>query len=95
MRIESIVCPPYIEEKLQVKHGVTSNEAEQALRNSPKIRFAGKGHVPGDDLYAALGRTSSGRYLSVFFIYKPDVKTAIIISARNMSKKERKNYGRK
>jgi uncharacterized protein len=49
----------------------------------------------GDDVYAAFGRTFEGRYLSVFFIYKPDVRTAIIISSGDMSKKERKAYGRK
>lgn len=95
MRIESIVCPEYIEEKLQAKHGVMSYEAEQVLLNRPRIRFAEKGHTEGDDVYAAFGRTCEGRYLSVFFIYKSDVRTAIIISARDMSKKERKAYGRK
>jgi uncharacterized protein len=95
MRIESIVCPEYIEEKLQVKHSVTCYEAEQVLLNRPRIRFAEKGHTEGDDVYAAFGRTFEGRYLSVFFIYKSDVRTAIIISARDMSKKERKAYGRK
>jgi uncharacterized DUF497 family protein len=35
------------------------------------------------------------RYLAVFFIYKPMLKTAVIISARDMSDKERKAYGRK
>jgi uncharacterized protein len=95
MRIESIVCPEYIEEKLQAKHSVTCYEAEQVLLNSPRIRFAEKGHIEGNDVYVALGRTFEGRYLSVFFIYKTDVRTAIIISARDMSKKERKAYGRK
>jgi uncharacterized DUF497 family protein len=39
--------------------------------------------------------TNSGRYLSVFFVFKPDDNTAVIISARDMSKKERKSYARK
>ncbi|MBD2089512.1 BrnT family toxin [Microcoleus sp. FACHB-1515] len=95
MRIESIVCPDYIEEKLQAKHGVTCNEARQVLLTQPRIRFAEKGHTEGNDVYAAFGRTFAGRYLSVFFIYKPENQTAIIISARDMSKKERKAYGRK
>lgn len=34
-------------------------------------------------------------YLSVFSIYKPLSKTAIIISARDMTDKERKSHGRK
>lgn len=35
------------------------------------------------------------RYLSVFFVYKPDTVTAIIMSARDMTDKERRSYGRK
>ena len=95
MRVESIVCPEYVEEKLQAKHGVTCYDAEQVLLNHPRIRFAEKGHTEGNNVYVAFGQTFEGRHLSVFFIYKPDVRTAIIISARDMSKKERKAYGRK
>ena len=43
----------------------------------------------GEDLYAALGRTESGRYLIVFFIYKLSGE-AFILSARDMDDKERK-----
>jgi len=56
---------------------------------------AEKGHTEGEDIYAAFGQTLGGRYLAVFFIYKPIVKTAMIISARDMSDKERQAYGRK
>lgn len=42
-----------------------------------------------------VGQTLGGRYLSVFFIYKPARKMAVIISARDMTEKERKAYGRK
>jgi hypothetical protein len=31
----------------------------------------------GEDLYAAFGQTVGGRYLSVFFIYKPARKIAV------------------
>ena len=59
----------------------------------------GSGEKPdnlyGEDVYAAFGQTLGGRYLSVFFIYKRARKTAVIISARDMSAKERKAYGRK
>ena len=34
-------------------------------------------------------------YLSVFFMYKADKSTAVVVSARDMSDKERKAYGRK
>jgi uncharacterized DUF497 family protein len=51
-----------------------------------------KGDVSGEDVYLGLGETGSGRYLSVFFIHK---KNAVVISARDMTKKERKIYGKK
>ena len=93
MQIERIVCSQRIEAKLESKHHVTFREARQILFSEPRIRFAEKGHTAGEDVYAAFGQTLGGRYLSVFFIYKP--KTAVIISARDMSDKERKAYGRK
>ena len=95
MQIERIVCSERIEAKLESKHHVTFREARQIFFSEPRIRFAEKGHTAGEDVYAAFGQTLGGRYLSVFFIHKPELKTAVIISARNMSDKERKAYGRK
>ncbi|HKZ87000.1 MAG TPA: BrnT family toxin [Anaerolineae bacterium] len=95
MELESIVCPEHIEQKLEAKHNVTCREARQIFFNLPRFRFAEKGHTVGEDVYAAFGQTFGGRYLSVFFIYKPKTKRAIIISARDMSDKERRAYGRK
>jgi len=46
-------------------------------------------------VYAGFGQTMGGRYLTVFFIYKPTIKTAVIISARDMNERERRTYGRK
>jgi uncharacterized DUF497 family protein len=95
MQIESVVCPEPIEAKLEAKHGVTYREVHQALLSRSRIRFAEKGHTEGEDVYACFGQTLGGRYLAVFFICKPTSKTAVIISAREMNEKERKNYGRK
>lgn len=95
MRIDFVICPASIEDKLISKHHATALEARQALLNSPSIRFAEQGYVEGEDVYAAFSQTLGGRYLSVFFVYKPTSRTAIIISARDMTKKERKTYGRK
>lgn len=95
MQIDYIVCPDDIEEKLARKHQVNLREARQALLNNPRIRFAEKGYTDGEDVYAAFGQTFGGRYLSVFFVFKTKDNTAIIISARDMSKKERKSYARK
>jgi uncharacterized DUF497 family protein len=97
MRIDFTVCPNNIEYKLESKHNVTARarEARQVLLNNPRIRFAEKGYTKGNDVYGAFGQTFAGRYLAVFFVYKPETATAIIISAREMSKKERKTYGKK
>ena len=39
-------------------------------------------------MYSASGQTDAGRYLIVFFIHKQD-NTALILSARDMDKKEK------
>ena len=95
MQIDNIVCSEQIESKIESKHSVSLREVRQIFFSEPRIRFAEKGHTAGEDLYAAFGQTLGGRYLSVFFIYKPARKTAAIISARDMSDKERRAYGRK
>ena len=53
MQIDYIVCPESIEEKLAKKHHVTLREVRQALLNNPRIRFAEKGYIKGEDVYAA------------------------------------------
>ncbi len=95
MHIESIACSEHIEEKLEAKHGVILREVRQVFLNRPRIRFAEDGHTEGEDVYVAFGQTFGGRYLSIFFIYKPMTRIALILSARDMSAKERKSYGRK
>jgi len=54
-------------------------------------RFIEKGHRSSENVYAAMEQTDSGRYLIVFFVYKSD-KRALILSARDMTKSERKLY---
>ncbi len=95
MHIARIVCPEAIEEKLATKHGVAVREARQVLLATPRIRFAEKGYTASDDVYVAFVQTFGGRYLAVFFVYTSDTATAIIISARDMTPKERRAYGRK
>ena len=66
---------------------------EEVFSNKPRIRKAQKGRVQGEDLYYAYGRTDGGRYVFVVFIYKR-TREALIISARDMDRKERKYYGK-
>lgn len=72
MKIDHIVCPAHIEEKLASKHQVTVREARHVLLNQPRVRFAEKGRTPGNDVYGAFGQTYGGSYLAVFFVYKPE-----------------------
>ena len=94
MRIREIVWLPKIIEKLEQKHQVSPHEVREALNNNPRIFFRETGYVEGEHLYEALSRTDAGRYLAIFFIRKPRDK-ALIISARNMDRAERKRYGKK
>ena len=43
---------------------------------------------------SAAGQTDAGRYLVVFFVYKAD-NTALVLSARDMDRRERRQYERK
>ena len=99
MRLESFLWLEEIIEKLAVKHGVEPWEVEELFANSPRIRFRQKGNRQGEDVYTALGRTDAGRYLFVVFIHKPRTQDrpsshALVVSARDMEQKERKEYDR-
>jgi len=94
MFIDDFVWLPGILEKLEAKHHVGQDEAEEVFFNGPKYRFVESGQRPGEDVYSASGQTDSGRYLIVFFIHKTDL-TALILIARDMDQRERKRYGRK
>lgn len=94
MRIEHIIWLPEIEDKLLRKHGVQVEEAEDVLFGSPHIRFVEKGQREGEDLYAGYGQTEAGRWLIVFFVMKSQ-RRALIVSARDMERKERRLYARR
>ena len=94
MFIENIIWLPNIIDKLSWKHHVHPEEVDEVLFSNPLFRKVQKGIRPGEDVYTALGQTDSGRYLIVFFIFKFN-NQALVISARDMDKKERKNYEQK
>jgi uncharacterized DUF497 family protein len=83
-----------IVEKLAWKHRVFTSEVEEVLTGQCRIYRKETGSVDGEHLYNALGKTGAGRYLSVFFIKKLNNK-ALIITARDMNKNERKRYEKK
>jgi hypothetical protein len=94
MKIEGVIWLRTIVDKLAVKHHVEPYEVEQALDNKPKIRFIAKGEREGENVYMALGQTDAGRYLAILFIHKMTYE-ALILSARDMATKERRQYGKK
>ncbi len=94
MEIEKIIWLDEIIEKLIIKHNVQQNEVEEIFTNYPHFRFVEKGHIPGENVYSAMGQTNNGCYLIIFFIHKKN-KYALILSARNMISNERRLYERK
>ena len=91
MYIDDFIWLPDIAEKLAVKHNVTEGETEEVFFNRSRYRFVEYGHEKGEDVYSASGQTDAGRYLIVFFIYKPK-NTALVLTARDMSNKEKDYY---
>lgn len=94
MKIENFIWLQDVIDKLAFKHQVEPSEVEEVFDNRPRIRFVQNGNRTGEDVYMALGRSEAGRYLAVLFIMKKN-NNALILSARKMAKKERKQYGRK
>ena len=94
MKVTGIIWLRNVVDKLQWKHNVTTDEVEEIFYRSPRYRFIETGDVAGEDLYAALSQTESGRYLVVYFVHKATGE-ALIVSAREMTKKERRTYGKK
>jgi uncharacterized DUF497 family protein len=94
VNISDIVWLDAIVEKLIWKHQVLTSEVEEVLRGSCRIFMKETGRVEGENLYNALGQSESGRYLSIFFIRKLNDQ-ALIVTARDMNKNERKRYAKK
>ena len=94
MIIDDFIWLPAVVEKLEVKHHVAPEEVEEVFLRGPRVKFVETGLRPDEDVYAAAGQTEEGRYLMVFFI-KKDTHTALIVSAREMDRGERRRYERK
>ena len=91
MNIDGFIWLEDIVEKLGWKHHVRQQEVEELFDNSPYFRFVEKGHREEENVYAAMGQTNGGRYLIVFFVYKQN-RQALIVSARDMTASERRQY---
>ena len=72
------------------KHRVSAVECEQVFFNRPVVVAEDAEHSRQEERLFALGQTDTGRLLFVVFTVRRDLIR--VISARDMSKRERKEY---
>jgi uncharacterized DUF497 family protein len=72
------------------KHKVSALECEQAIFNKPLIALPDERHSESEPRFYALGQTDNGRRLFIVFTARSDLIR--VISARDMSRKERRIY---
>jgi uncharacterized protein len=77
-------------EKNWLGHDVTNTECEQVFFNERLVVFSDAKHSQDEDRFYALGRTSADRRLFVVFTMRGTLVR--VISARDMSRKERTLY---
>jgi uncharacterized protein len=71
-------------------HSVTNGECEEVFFNLPLVIAADKKHPDSEDRFFALGRTESNRWLFLAFTVRNNLIR--VISAREMTKSERRKY---
>ena len=76
--------------KIWQKHQVSPLECEQIFFNQPLLVEHDVRHSEKENRFYALGRTDTGRMLFVVFALRRNLIR--VISARDMSRKERKVY---
>jgi uncharacterized protein len=76
--------------KNRVLHQAAQTECEQLFFNRPLLVVPDEGHSQGGRRYAALGQTTAGRRLAVIFTTRGSLLR--VISARDMSRRERRVY---
>ena len=79
-------------EKSWLRHKVLWTECEEVCFNQPLLVVKDDRHSGAEPGYYALGKTNAQRLLFVVFTIRGD--RVRIISAREMSRRERKEYGR-
>jgi uncharacterized protein len=80
------------ERKSLEKHGVSQAEAEQAFFNEPLLVLEDDRHSFVEARFHALGRTYEDRRLHITFTMRRDGALIRVISARDMSARERSAY---
>ena len=77
-------------EKNWESHRVTPLEAEQVFFNTPLLSGADPAHSQRESRFYALGQTDEGRELFIAFTMRG--RRLRVVSARDMSRKERRVY---
>jgi uncharacterized protein len=78
--------------KSEDKHGVGQADAEQVFFNEPLLVAEDPQHSVHEPRLYALGRTDQDRRLHITFTLRGDATRIRVISARDMSRKERARY---
>jgi uncharacterized protein len=76
------------------KHDVSQAEAEQIFFNEPLLVMDDVKHNEMEPRLHAMGKTEAGRLLHVTFMLRQEGKRIRVISARDMSRKERAYYAK-
>ena len=77
-------------EKSRLKHGVSPYESEEVFFNQPLVVADDDDHFDDEPRYFTLGQTNQGRLLFVVFTVRHSLIR--VISARDMTRKEREVY---
>ena len=80
------------ERKSVEKHRVSQAEAEQAFFNQPLLVLEDDRHSFAEARFHALGRTNEDRRLHITFTLRREGALIRVISARDMSARERSAY---
>ena len=76
--------------KIWERHEVAPGEAEQLFFNQPRVAATDSGPSDDEPRFHALGQSDTGRRLFVVFTFRH--KHLRVISARDVSRRERKEH---
>lgn len=79
-------------EKIWERHRVSQGECEEVFFNQPFLVTFDETHSQGEPRYFELGQTTAGRLVLAVFTMRGELIR--VISARDMSRKEREVYER-
>jgi uncharacterized DUF497 family protein len=77
-------------DKNWIKHRVSRTECEEVFFNEPLLVASDIGHSDIEPRFYALGQTDPGRLLFIVFTIRGELVR--VVSARDMSKREKKEY---